>query len=69
VVLRSEVVGIYVVDDEGRVRFRYIRLGSTAGPDHVSVLSGLAEGERVAVDPVAAGILLKAQRTAQVTDE
>ncbi|MGB5199523.1 MAG: efflux RND transporter periplasmic adaptor subunit [Sedimenticolaceae bacterium] len=69
VVLRSEVVGVYVVDDEGQVRFRYIRLGSPAGPDHVSVLSGLAEGERVAEDPVAAGILLKAQRTAQMTDE
>ncbi len=69
VVLRSEVVGVYVVDDEGQVHFRYIRLGSTAGPDHVSVLSGLAEGERVAEDPVAAGILLKAQRTVQVTDE
>jgi multidrug efflux pump subunit AcrA (membrane-fusion protein) len=69
VVLRSEVVGVYVVDDDGQVHFRYVRLGSTAGPDHVSVLSGLMEGERVAEDPVAAGILLKAQRTVQVTDE
>ena len=69
VVLRSEGVDVYVVDDQGQVHFRYIRLGSAAGPDHVSVLSGLMEGERVAGDPLAAGILLKAQRTAQVTDE
>ena len=69
VVMRSEVVGVYVVDAEGRVYFRHIRLGSPAGPEHVSVLSGLDEGEQVAVDPVAATILLKSQRTAQVDDE
>ena len=46
------------------MHFRHIRLGSPAGPDHVSVLSGLDEGELVATDPVAAGILLKTQRTA-----
>ncbi len=69
VVARSEVIGAYVVDAEGRVQFRHIRLGSPAGPDHVSVLSGLSEGEQVARDPVAAGILLKRQRTAQVGDE
>jgi RND family efflux transporter MFP subunit len=69
VVLRSEVVAVYVVNAEGEVHFRYIRLGSSAGPDHVGVLSGLAEGELVATDPVAAGILLKAQRTARVDNE
>ena len=69
VVLRSEVVGVYVVNGEGRVYFRHVRLGSPAGPDHVSVLSGLDEGEQVATDPVAAGILLKSQRQAQVDHE
>lgn len=69
VVARSEVIGAYVVDGEGRVQFRHIRPGSPAGPDHVSVLSGLSEGEQVASDPVAAGILLKRQRTVQVGDE
>jgi RND family efflux transporter MFP subunit len=69
VVLRSEVVAVYVVDGEGRVHFRHIRLGSPAGPDHVGVLSGLQEGEMVAVDPVAAGILLKKQRGAKVDHE
>jgi hypothetical protein len=44
------------------VFLRQVRLGSPAGPEHVSVLSGLIEGEQVAVNPVAAGIRLKAQR-------
>lgn len=64
VVMRSEVVGVYVVDAGGQVFFRQVRLGSPAGPEHVTVLSGLAEGEQLAVDPVAAGIRLKAQRRA-----
>ncbi len=69
VVLRSEVVGIYVVGENGRVLFRHVRLGSPAGPDYVSVLSGVDAGERIAVDPVAAGIRLKSQRKVQVSDE
>lgn len=64
VVLRSEVVGVYVIDDDGRVSFRHVRLGSSAGPQHVRVLSGLQEGEQVATDPVRATIVLKSQRTA-----
>lgn len=62
VLTRSEVVGVYVVDATGRVFLRQVRLGSPAGPEHVSVLSGLVEGELVATNPVAAGIRLKAQR-------
>lgn len=69
VVLRSEVVGVYVVNAEGQVHFRHIRLGSPAGAGHVSVLSGLDEGEQIATDPVAAGILLKAQRAARAGHE
>lgn len=69
VVTRSEVVGVYVLDERGDVYFRHVRLGSPAGPEHVSVLSGVDEGELVALDPVAATILLKAQRTARVGDE
>lgn len=69
VVTRSEVVGVYVLDERGDVYFRHIRLGSPAGPEHVSVLSGVDEGELVALDPIAATILLKAQRTARVGDE
>ncbi len=68
-VARSEVIGVYVIDGEGRVQFRHIRPGSPAGPEHVTVLSGLSEGEQVAIDPVAAGIRLKTQRAPRVQDE
>lgn len=69
VVLRSEVVAVYVVDDAGRVHFRHVRPGAPVAADQVSVLAGLQAGERVATDPVAAGILLKSQRAARVHDE
>lgn len=69
VVVRSEVIGVYVVDELGDIRLRHVRLGSPAGRDHVTVLSGLDAGERVALDPVAAVVALKEQRTAQVGDE
>ena len=56
VVFRSEVTGVYVVD--GGIRFRQIRLGNRYG-DRFEVLAGLVAGERIALDPVRAGVLLK----------
>ena len=64
VVQRSEVTGVYVVDDDGRIRLRQIRTGRALNGD-VVVLSGLDEGERVALDPIAAGVALKAQAEAR----
>jgi RND family efflux transporter MFP subunit len=55
---RSEVTGVYVVDEEGRIRMRQVRVGGTFG-ERTEVLSGLRAGERVAEDPVKAGIYLK----------
>lgn len=69
VVVRSEVVGVYVIAADGEVRFRHIRTGSAAGPEHVRVLSGLSEGELVATDPVRATIALKSQRSKQAGNE
>jgi RND family efflux transporter MFP subunit len=66
VVYRSEVTGTYVVR-EGRVHFRQIRLGRDLG-DALVVLAGLTEGERVALDPIAAGAALKAQAAAPVEE-
>jgi RND family efflux transporter MFP subunit len=60
VVYRSEVTGVYVVADDGDVRLRQIRVGRDMGDDLV-VLSGLTEGEVVALDPIAAGVALKTQ--------
>jgi len=55
---RSEVTGVYVVDDDQQVRMRQVRVGGTF--DHrTEILAGLREGERVAADPVDAGIYLK----------
>ena len=65
VVYRSEVVAAYVVDGEGRVSFRQLRLGPAGPDDTVEVLAGLKAGERVALDPIAAGVRLKAQREAR----
>lgn len=57
---RSEVTGVYVVNDEGRVRMRQVRVGGTFG-DRAEILAGLQPGERVATDPVSAGIYVKAR--------
>jgi RND family efflux transporter MFP subunit len=55
---RSEVTGVYVVDDAGDVRMRQVRVGGTFD-SRTEVLAGLREGERIAADPVKAGIYLK----------
>lgn len=57
VLRRSEVVAVYVVDDKGAVKLRQVRLGEAAGQDETEVLAGLNPGERVALDPVKAGML------------
>jgi len=61
VVHRSEVTGVYVIGTVGKVGFRHIRLGNSYKPGMVSVLSGLDPDELVALDPIAAGTLLKQQ--------
>lgn len=61
-VYRSEVTGLYVLSDDGRVSLRQVRVGRRHD-GKVEVLSGLESGEKVAVDPIQAGVTLKAQRT------
>lgn len=58
VVYRSEVTGVYVIKNN-IPSLRQIRLGNQFG-DKIEVLSGLENGEQVAIDPVAAGIALHA---------
>ena len=57
VLQRSEVTAVYVVTDN-RVRLRQVRLGQRFA-DRVEILSGLSEGEKVAIDPVRAGMVAK----------
>ncbi len=66
VAYRSEVTGVYVLDeDEEHIRFRYVRLGEALGEEIVTVLSGLQAGDRVFLDPIKAGVALKHQRRAE----
>lgn len=50
-VTRSEVTAVYVVGADNRVVLRQVRLGHRRD-DEVEVLAGLAEGERIAADPL-----------------
>lgn len=61
IVRRGEVTGVYVVGADGRIGLRYLRVGTATADGRVPVLAGLAAGERVATDPIAAGIAYKQQ--------
>jgi len=53
---RSEVVAVYVVDENNKVKLRQVRVGDAAADGAVEVLAGLNPGEKVALDPVKAGM-------------
>jgi RND family efflux transporter MFP subunit len=62
VVQRGEVSGVYVLGASGNhLVLRQVRLGQRIG-DEMEVIAGLKEGEKVALDPVAAGQALATQR-------
>lgn len=56
VIRRSEVTAVYVVDDQGVPRLRQVRTGDGGGDDWTEILAGVNPGEKVALDPVKAGI-------------
>lgn len=56
VVRRSEVVAVYVVDEQGAAKLRQVRLGEGSGENEIEVLVGLNPGESVALDPIRAGM-------------
>jgi RND family efflux transporter MFP subunit len=53
VVRRAEMTGVYVMEPSGKPVLRQVRLGRVSG-NTVEVLSGVASGDRVALDPEAA---------------
>jgi RND family efflux transporter MFP subunit len=53
---RSEVTGVYVIDEKGYPRLRQVRLGTASDEHSIEVLAGLKSGERVALEPVKAGM-------------
>lgn len=59
VLRRSEVVGVYVLDDKDMPRLRQVRLGEANAQNEVEVLAGLNSGERVARDAIKAGMAVK----------
>ncbi len=62
VIRRGELTAVYVATEGNGTpgtsgfRLRAVRLGADHGPTGVEVLAGLFEGERVALDPVRAGL-------------
>lgn len=50
---RGEVTAVYVVDTDKETSLRQLRIGHRFD-DEVEVLAGLKEGERIALDPIAA---------------
>ena len=56
VLQRSELTAVYVIPESGAPQLRQIRLGTAGDERAVEVLAGLRAGERVAIDPVKAGM-------------
>jgi len=59
VLRRGELTGVYVVDEKATPHLRQVRLGESVAGSDIEVLAGLAPGEKIALDPVKAGIALK----------
>jgi len=64
VVERGEVTAVYAVDSNGRASMRQVRIGDRFG-ERLEVLSGLAAGDRIALDPLAAAKNLEAPAPAK----
>jgi hypothetical protein len=56
VLRRSEVTAVYVIDDKGEPCLRQVRIGTASDATSVEVLAGLKAGEKVAIEPVKAGM-------------
>jgi RND family efflux transporter MFP subunit len=61
IVRRGEITGVYIEDERGRVSFRYVRTGTPSADGQIPIFAGLAAGEKIAIDPIAAGIVCKRQ--------
>jgi hypothetical protein len=49
IIQRGSLPGVYVVNEQGQLELRLIRLGERLSGDAVSVLSGLKAGEKISV--------------------
>ena len=55
-VRRGEVTAVYGIDAQGRAQLRQVRTGEAVGDGLVEILSGLFAGDRIAANPVRAGM-------------
>ncbi len=67
VVRRSELTAVYILTDN-QVTLRQVRLGRRYD-SRIEILAGVSESERVATNPVEAGIFLKEHNAAAIGDE
>ncbi|MDH5737291.1 MAG: efflux RND transporter periplasmic adaptor subunit [Gammaproteobacteria bacterium] len=58
---RGEVTGLYVIKDNERIVFQYVRTASKTRDGLVTLVSGAQPGQRVALDPIAAAIAYRRQ--------
>jgi RND family efflux transporter MFP subunit len=56
VLQRSELRAVYVLPEKGRPQLRQVRLGQRQSDGSYEILAGLRAGEKVALDPIAAGL-------------
>ena len=56
IVHRSELTAVYVLGEAGAPQLRQVRLGTVSDEHGIEVLAGLMPGEKVALDPVRAGM-------------
>ncbi|CAK0748827.1 Efflux transporter periplasmic adaptor subunit [Gammaproteobacteria bacterium] len=54
-VQRGEITGVYVLGDNGQLRFRSVLTGRLQDDGKIELLTGLSAGEKVVLDPVKAG--------------
>jgi len=58
---RSELTAVYVIGADGQPQLRQIRVGAAGDENAVEVLAGLKAGERVALEPMKAGMQTTAE--------
>jgi len=61
-VWRSEVAGVYVMDEQGQISFRQVRPGISRD-NKTEIIAGLSDGEILLLEPNKATSALKAQRS------
>jgi RND family efflux transporter MFP subunit len=59
VIRRGEIHAVYVIDTQGTSRLRQVRVGEPVADGQLEVMAGLAAGDKVSLEPVKTGILLK----------